>query len=167
MKKILLTGLILSTIAGCNASVTVSPSPAPTSSPSPVISSSPSATPGPTTSPAVSSTPSPSATPFSLIGHLEGRLTVGPLCPVEPCNVTPDQKRQAYESRIIRIYAPNGETLIKEVTADYQTEMYHADLVAGKYIVKVSSPFPADPKEVTIIENMTTVLNLDVDTGIR
>lgn len=121
----------------------------------------------PSSSPSVIPTISP--TPVIIEkGILQGHLTIGPLCPLEPCNISDEQKRQAYESRKIQIYT-NNNNLIKETLADYKTGIYSLELQVGNYLVKVTNGnlnnFP--PKQISIEAGKTLTLDLDVDTGIR
>lgn len=188
MKNIFITSLAGSIITGCVTLINVNPSSSPSVSPSPSTSStsipsgspagspipsgspSTSSTPIPSGSPAGSSTPNPTTTPdVSANGNLEGKLTIGPLCPVEPCNISDEQKRQAYEARKIQIFMPDGTTLVKEFIADYQTQIYKTELHAGRYMLNVTNAGigPFQQKEVIIEANKTTVLNIDIDTGIR
>ncbi len=142
LKKILLTVIIIGTLGNCTTII----NPTPTPSPTPV--------------------PSPSPT---LKGTLQGKLTIGPLCPVEPCNISDEQKKQAYEARKIQIYTEDKTKLITEITADYKTEMYSVDLATGKYKVIVTNAGigPFEPKDIIISAGQTTMLNIDIDTGIR
>jgi hypothetical protein len=39
-------------------------------------------------------------------GALTGNVTIGPLCPVEPCTVTPDRLTAAYAARTIVVSIP-------------------------------------------------------------
>lgn len=40
-------------------------------------------------------------------GRIEGTVTIGPLCPVEPCNLTPAQVAEAYTARTILVFDQN------------------------------------------------------------
>ena len=163
MKKIVILGLISLIIAGCSTVTKINPK----ISPSPDVSS----TPKPSVSPVTSPTPGPSVTPdVKINGFLEGRLTIGPICPVEPCNISDDQKKQVYEIRKIQIFTSDGKTLVKELIADYKTEMYRVELPEGKYTVNVTNagiPGVFTSKEVTVEPNNTTTLDINIDTGIR
>lgn len=169
MKKIFIGGITAAFIAGCIniTNVDTNPSPAVSGTPGPAVS--PSSTATASGSPAVS--PAPSASPaVTATGILEGKLTIGPLCPVEPCSVSDEQKQQAYAARKIQIFAPDGKTLVKEITADYKTESYRTELAAGRYLLNVTNaglPGSFSPREVIIAAGKTTVLDLDIDTGIR
>jgi len=150
MKNILIATIACIVFSGCVNVTNVNPTPGPTSTPL--------ATPGPTSTPGV-----------TLNGFLEGKFTIGPLCPVEPCNISAENKKQAYDARKIQIFMPDGKTLVTEEVADSQTETYRIKLAVGRYLLKVTNAGIGDftPREVIIEANKTTVLNLDIDTGIR
>lgn len=148
MKKVVLSFLLVLSVQSCVNSL---PSPIPSLSSSPRLS------------------PSPSTIPINAKGTLQGHLTIGPLCPVEPCQITDEQKKLAYEARKIQIYNNNYTSLFMEIIADYKTEMYKTDLPVGDYLIKVTNGNlnNIDPKSISITENNITQLDLDIDTGIR
>jgi hypothetical protein len=162
VKNIFMLGLLGTIITGCVTVTNVNPSPTPVPTESPQVSATPAVTPVPTANP----TPTPVVT---VNGYLEGKLTIGPLCPVEPCSISDQQKQQAYEARKIQILMPDKSTIVKEIIADYRTEMYRTDLPEGRYFVNVTNAGIGnfELKEVTIEASKTTVLNIDIDTGIR
>ncbi len=102
-------------------------------------------------------------------GTLTGKVTIGPICPVErvgvPCPVPPE----AYASREIGAY--QSDTLIAQTHAD-PTGSYVMTLPAGTYKIQtlktgmgqMSKDLPAT---IEIRANQTTTLNIDIDTGIR
>ena len=104
-------------------------------------------------------------------GTLTGNVTIGPLCPVEPCDMTPEQIEFAYSERKIYIHpARNTSLLVKEVDVHYDRP-YSVDLLPGTYIVDInhigmdrSGDVPA---RITIRPNVTDTLDIDIDTGIR
>ena len=112
-------------------------------------------------------------------GLLRGKITIGPLCPVEPCDIPPDQVAKIYESRKVFIYDKATRAKVDEVNLDKEG-FYSFSLKSGKYIVDVSdadgNALPlnerrpigsAIPAEVEIKAGSITVLNFDIDTGIR
>jgi hypothetical protein len=103
-------------------------------------------------------------------GYLEGKVSIGPICPVErpdnPCPVPPE----AYAARMILIYVKDGTTLVGEVSIKTDGT-YDIALPAGEYVVNLkpngidrSAEVPAD---VFIKEGETTTLDISIDTGIR
>jgi hypothetical protein len=102
-------------------------------------------------------------------GTLAGNVSIGPLCPVEPCAVSHDRLVAAYEARPITISTPAG-SVVATVIADPETG-YSVALMPGTYLVDVphqgiggSGELPAT---VTIRSGETVRLNISLDTGIR
>ena len=107
--------------------------------------------------------------PYSGNGTLSGKVSIGPICPVEqidnPCPTPPE----AYASREFLVNK-DGKT-VTSFHADSNGD-YSISLVAGTYIITptntgigfVSKELPAN---VTIKSGSTVTLNIDVDTGIR
>jgi hypothetical protein len=102
-------------------------------------------------------------------GALTGNVSIGPLCPVEPCTVPYDRLVAAYAARPITITTAGG-TLVTSVTADPGTG-YSVTLIPGTYIVDVAHAGIGGsrelPKTVTIRSGETVWLNISIDTGIR
>ena len=103
-------------------------------------------------------------------GTLSGHVTIGPMCPVEPCNVTQEQIEAAYASRKILIYNAGGQSVLEEVGIG-KNGNYSVELNPGNYVVDIphtgvggSADLPA---EIKIEAGKTIVLNIDIDTGIR
>jgi hypothetical protein len=109
------------------------------------------------------------AGPKTRSGTLTGNVSIGPLCPVEPCTISRDRITAAYAARSISISTTEG-TVVASVTADPGTG-YTVDLRPGTYIVDIprqgiggSHELPAT---VTIREGAIVRLNISIDTGIR
>ena len=102
-------------------------------------------------------------------GTLTGTVTIGPLCPVEPCSVPRDQVVAAYAARPLLIMTKGG-TFVQSVTADPDTG-YSISLRPGTYVVDIAHQgiggSPDLPKTVTIRAGETVRLDIDIDTGIR
>jgi hypothetical protein len=102
-------------------------------------------------------------------GTLTGIVTIGPLCPVEPCSVPHDQVVAAYAARPLLITTERG-TFVQSVTADPDTG-YSVSLRPGTYIVDITHQgiggSPDLPTTVTIRAGETVRLDIDIDTGIR
>ncbi len=102
-------------------------------------------------------------------GTLEGKVSIGPLCPVEPCNLPPEQVSKAYTSRNITILAEDMATVVAQEPLGADGG-YRVELPAGTYYVTVrpggigGQPYP---QKTVILANQTTGLNISVDTGIR
>jgi len=102
-------------------------------------------------------------------GTLTGNVSIGPLCPVEPCTVSHDRLVAAYAARPITISTTTG-SVVTTVTADPETGFTVA-LKPGTYMVDIphqgiggSGELPAT---VTIRSGGTVRLDISIDTGIR
>jgi hypothetical protein len=102
-------------------------------------------------------------------GILAGNVTIGPLCPVEPCTVTPNQLTAAYDARTIVASIPGGAVIAEEVPDPYTG--YSFILKPGTYIVDIKHQgidrSQELPKTVTIRAGETIRLDISIDTGIR
>ncbi|MFA5411807.1 MAG: hypothetical protein WC350_00460 [Candidatus Micrarchaeia archaeon] len=101
-------------------------------------------------------------------GTLSGKITIGPLCPVEPCHLTQEQIGQAYTSRSIIVYAQDRSTIASQTSIPAGGN-YQIGLPPGTYFVTIRPGGIGDYplQEVSISSGQTTTLNMDVDTGIR
>jgi hypothetical protein len=102
-------------------------------------------------------------------GTLTGKVSIGPLCPVEPCSVPHDGLVTAYAARPITISTPDG-TVVTSVTADPESG-YTVDLEPGMYVVTIPKQGIGGSRElpatVTIKSGETVRLDISIDTGIR
>jgi hypothetical protein len=102
-------------------------------------------------------------------GTLNGKVSIGPLCPVEPCTIPHDRLVAAYAARPITISTPDG-IVVTTVTADPEIG-YTVALKQGTYIVTLPKQgiggSPDLPATVTIRSGETVVLDISIDTGIR
>jgi hypothetical protein len=102
-------------------------------------------------------------------GTLAGNVTIGPLCPVEPCTVTPDRLTAAYAARTIVVSMPGGVVVAQAVPDPYTG--FSFVLKPGTYIVDIKHQgidrSPELPKTITIRAGETIRLDISIDTGIR
>jgi len=114
-------------------------------------------------------------------GILRGKVTIGPLCPVEPCSLSTEQIAQVYQARKVIIYEQS--TQVKIATIDLRADgEYSFPLNPGKYIVDVSDAQGNElsldlskrprlgnvmPTEIEVKAGDQTVVDFDIDTGIR
>jgi len=102
-------------------------------------------------------------------GTLTGKVSIGPLCPVEPCTVPHDRLVAAYAARPITISTPEG-TVVTTVTADPESG-YTVALKPGTYVVAIPKQGIGGSRElpatVTIRSGETVRLDISIDTGIR
>ena len=102
-------------------------------------------------------------------GTLAGHVSIGPLCPVEPCTISHDRLVAAYAARPITISTTYGSR-VTTVTADPDTG-YSVALQPGTYIVDIPHQGIGGSRElpatVTIRSGETVRLDISIDTGIR
>ena len=110
-----------------------------------------------------------SPVPESETGTLTGTVSIGPLCPVEPCNISEDRIASAYAARTIIISDPKGSVVALAVP-DPRTG-YMVTLKPGTYIVDIQRQGIGGstqlPTTVTIRAGETIRLDISIDTGIR
>jgi len=103
-------------------------------------------------------------------GTLQGHVIIGPLCPVEPCNVTQEQIENAYASRKILIYDAGRQTILEEADIGKDGN-YRIELNPGNYVVDIARAGIGGskdlPRNIKIDAGKTITLNTDIDTGIR
>ena len=104
-------------------------------------------------------------------GFLEGKISIGPLCPVE--RIPPDPAcqptQETYKAWPIAVWRAD-----ENKATDLQPNLdgiYKIELPPGNYTVGLVAPqhFGANnlPSSVTIISGKITTLDIDIDTGIR
>ena len=102
-------------------------------------------------------------------GTLTGNVSIGPLCPVEPCSISHDQIVAAYVARPITITTEGG-TFVGSVIADPDTG-YSISLRPGTYVVDTRHQGIGGsrelPKTITIHAGETVRVDISIDTGIR
>ncbi len=105
----------------------------------------------------------------NVTGTLTGNVSIGPLCPVEPCTVSRDRLVAAYASHPILI-STSGGTAVTTVIADPDTG-YSVSLKPGTYTVDIARQGVGGsrdlPATVTLRNGETVWLNISIDTGIR
>jgi hypothetical protein len=104
-------------------------------------------------------------------GTLAGHVTIGPLVPVSRAGVPdPTPAPGVYAARKIVIYAPDGQTEITRVDIDAEGN-YEVALPVGTYVVDINRlgiDHGIDlPAMVEILGLQLTLLDIDIDTGIR
>ncbi len=100
------------------------------------------------------------------IGTVAGKVSIGPLCPVEPC---PGPVPDVYSSRYIILQPEAGEPTQVKLNSNGSFE---AQLKPGTYKVNLTDcTFMGCsrvlPKTVTVKANETTYIQIDIDTSIR
>ena len=104
-------------------------------------------------------------------GLLEGKISIGPLCPVEQNPPQPGclPTAETYKAWPVDIWTANGSTKLLRINPLLDGS-YKIELQAGRYLVRLdvnhfgSSNLPA---YVQIVDGETTDFNINIDTGIR
>ena len=104
-------------------------------------------------------------------GFLEGKVTIGPLCPVE--TVPPDPaclpSQDTYNAWPIVIWTADKKTKIAAIDPDLNGN-YLVDLPIGNYLIDLDKQHRFNmslPALIIIKPYETSLLNIDIDTGIR
>lgn len=94
---------------------------------------------------------------------INGTVSYGPLCPIEPCSVKP-----TYDFDIIAL-KENGSEAAR--TRPHEDGKYALELPPGQYEIKAGRSFASElgspPRVVRVETNKPTHLDLSFDTGIR
>lgn len=108
------------------------------------------------------------------MGSLDLKVTIGPLCPVEPCNRTADEIRKVYEAYAFTVKDTKTGKIVLEKNLTYNGTngvLKSTDVLVGEYELDVtpSSIFTKRnfPQTFIIEKGKTTQLNISIDTGIR
>ena len=103
-------------------------------------------------------------------GTLEGKVTIGPITPVEQPGSPPPIPCNVYEARKVIIYDENDTNQMKVVDLDCGGT-YLVELEPGVYIVDINHTgidrSPDVPVKIEITAGETMEVNIDIDTGIR
>ena len=112
---------------------------------------------------------------------MQGKVTIGPLCPVEPCNLPPEQIARIYKARKVIIYEQSTKAKIAGANLDQDGE-YSISLKPASYIVDITdaegNELPLEsprrpslgnviPRKVEVRQGDKVVVDFDIDTGIR
>jgi len=111
--------------------------------------------------------------PPTLVGYLEGRMTIGPLRPAqrvdEPASPVPPE---VYTTYPVKIFKSDGATWVADVRV-HADGTYRIALAPHTYVVALArmgirSGRGSDlPKTITITSGQTVRLDIDIDTGMR
>lgn len=102
---------------------------------------------------------------------LAGHVTIGPLTPVQrEGQPPPTPSPEVYAERKVVVYEEDGVTEISRLPIDSHGN-FHAELPAGTYVVDINhvgiDTAAGLPKEIEIKPGETTIVDIDIDTGIR
>jgi len=106
-------------------------------------------------------------------GFLQGKVSIGPICPVEKYPPDPGclPTAETYKAYPVGVWTANGEIKVAQINPALDG-LYKTPLEPGNYLVILetsrgkfgNSNLPA---EVTIFSQENTTLDINVDTGIR
>ena len=103
-------------------------------------------------------------------GLLEGQITLEPLCPEPPCDLSPSELTAFWANRQVIIYTPDTSEVISRITLT-PAAGYSVALEVGDYIVDINyfgeDISPSVPATVTIASGFTAVLDIDIDTNLK
>jgi len=106
-----------------------------------------------------------STKPQPLDSGIEGRVFIGPMCPVvQVGQECPDQPYQA----VLTVNSPEGEKIVQAQTDE--EGRFRIPLKPGRYILHPESPnnYPfADEQSFTVEEGEYTQVTVNYDSGIR
>ena len=103
-------------------------------------------------------------------GILEGRITIGPLCPVErdppDPSCLPTAKTFAANPVFVKAGSENIAKLEPTLNGSYELELAVGDYtVVSSKVSRIGKQ--SVPQDITITSNTRTELNIHIDTGIR
>lgn len=106
----------------------------------------------------------------TVLATIKGNVIIEPMCPVEPCDLTPKELETFYGARKIVIYTADTSEVVQRVAISiYGT--YGTNLPVGKYIVDINyygDDLSRDvPLEVELIEGFVTTLNINIDSHLQ
>jgi hypothetical protein len=110
---------------------------------------------------------------FENKGILEGKISIGPLCPVETDPPQPGclPTAETYKAYPVDVWTADGKIKICRLGPSLEGD-YTAELEPGKYRIMLGNLNPGPggcnlPVEVNILPDKITVLDISIDTGIR
>ena len=106
----------------------------------------------------------------SSYGMISGKVDIGPVCPQEPCNPTPERWKQIYSAYHIILMDTGGKQVRYTIPINADGSFNHK-VGKGDYVAMIQpvegSGFRTEQKHFTIAKNKTTSIQLAYDTGLR
>ena len=106
-------------------------------------------------------------------GILKGKISIGPLCPVErdPPDPACLPTKETYEAYPVGVWTANGRRKIADLKPSLDGR-YNITLQPGAYLVRLENANRGPggtnlPVGIKITQDQTTSLDIDIDTGIR
>lgn len=101
-------------------------------------------------------------------GTLTGVVTIGPLCPVEPCSLTNTERDAIYRAYSLSLRRTDTQTIEGTIQNLDHTGAYSLTLPPGTYLIECGQCLRKNvTTPVTVIGNQSIRKDIDIDTGIR
>jgi hypothetical protein len=104
------------------------------------------------------------------MGELKGKVDIGPVCPQEPCNPTPERLKQIYDSYQVVIMDTATEKILFKIPIR-QDATFNMKLSTGHYVARIKpisgEGFRTYNKRISVIKGKITDIFLTYDTGLR
>lgn len=104
------------------------------------------------------------------LGVIKGKVSVGPICPVERIGQECKAPPEAYTSREVNLYANDGRTLVKKMNFN-PDGTYLFKVPAGTYVLDIPRQGIGGakelPKTISVKAGEAVEINFSIDTGIR
>jgi hypothetical protein len=105
-------------------------------------------------------------------GLLEGKISIGPICPVETVPPSPEclPNAETYKAYPVGVWTDDGKRRVALIMPALDGS-YSIGLVPGQYLIKLDKDYGIGrsnlPVKVEISTIKNTILNINIDTGIR
>ena len=107
------------------------------------------------------------------MGILQGKITIGPICPVETDPPQPEclPTAETYKAYPVSVWTSEGKRKVTQLNPALDGS-FTTELLPGSYMVTLETGHngigsSSLPVIVTISSSGKTILNIDIDTGIR
>ena len=103
-------------------------------------------------------------------GILKGNVDIGPICPQEPCNPSPERLKQIYDSYQVVLMDTTAKNVLFRIPIQ-QNASFSKKISTGEYLALIKpvsgSGFKNESKRISIVKGKTTHIVLHYDTGLR
>jgi hypothetical protein len=111
-----------------------------------------------------------SAQSKSSYGTITGRVDIGPVCPQEPCNPTPERWKQIYSAYHI-VVMDTGRKQVRYTIPINADGTFNGKIGKGDYVAMIQpvegNGFRTEETHFTVAKKKTTSIKLAYDTGLR
>jgi hypothetical protein len=105
-------------------------------------------------------------------GFLEGTISIGPICPVEkfPPDPACQPTAETYKAYPVSVFTTDGVKKVIQLSPSPDGS-YNTELPTGNYVINLDKQISIGgsnlPIEISITSQNHTVVNINIDTGIR